>query len=207
MRANFCHHLLGAFASTVAACKSSRRHIVSHICTQLISAYGVSFVHLVMKHHHFFLHLQHRNLELFPLIKISLLAYLTLQPCLIVPAAPLQGLCSLVLRWHTFTTSIFIPISTLNFCLSRQKVIQLIHFFPSYSMKLQSTKVSEKKWEVRHCSAPCCLSHISGLSWSHFAEAIGVRFVRLQAVKMIKWLVVALEMIHQRQRGGGVFIF
>lgn len=49
------HHLLGAFASTVAACKSSRRYIFSHICAQLlISAYGVSFVHLVMKHPHFF---------------------------------------------------------------------------------------------------------------------------------------------------------
>lgn len=94
------------------------------------------------------LHLQHRNLELFPLIKISLPAYLTLQPCLIVPAAPLEGLFSLVLRWHTFTTSIFIPINTLNFCLSDQKAAQLIHFFPSYSMKLQSTKLSEKKWNT-----------------------------------------------------------
>lgn len=60
---------------------------------------------------------------------------------------------------------------------------------------------------MKHSSAPCCFSHIGGLSQSHFAEAIGVRFVRLQAVKMIKRLVVALEMIHERQRGGGVFIF
>lgn len=95
--------------------------------------------------------------------------------------------------------------NTLNFRLSHQKSDQLIHLFSSYLLKHQSAKLSEKKWgtarpPVVYLILVVCLRVI-------FAEAIGVRFVLLQAVKMINRLVVALEMIHWRQRGGGVFIF
>lgn len=136
------HHLLGAFASTVAACKSSRRHIFSHICAQLlISAYGVSFVHLVMKHLHFFSPPSASELGAFPINQNLLTSLLNTSALPYCSSGTTSG-SLLVLRWHTFTTSIFIPINKLNFCLSHQKAAQLIHFFPSYSMKLQSTKLS-----------------------------------------------------------------
>lgn len=75
--------------------------------------------------------------------------------------------------------------------------LKRVKVFTSSLLIQLNTKVlnlSERK--VRHSLAPCCLFHISVLSQSHFAEATGVRVIRLQAVKVIKWLLVVHKIIY-----------